>query len=89
MEEDTATPVYPRLEPHHSFWKASPEETAGSRGVTPLGLPSGMLTYDNTQGEGMAGVGGVAMAGTIPPAAAGEPPTTVSNWKESGLVAAF
>ena len=65
------------------------KETAGSRGVTPLGLPSGMLTYDNTQGEGMAGVGGVAMAGTIPPAAAGEPPTTVSNWKESGLVAAF
>ena len=82
MEEDTVSPVYPRTEPHHSFWKASPEETAGSRGVTPLGLPSGMLTYANTQGTAMAGV-------WIPPAAAGEPPTTVSIWKESGLVAAF
>ena len=91
MEEDTATPVYPRLEPHHSFWKASPE-TPEARGSTPLGLPSGMRTNVRTQGVA------VAPGFDTPPAAvvekvgvgvAGVAVEVVSNWKESGLVAAF
>ena len=67
MEEDTVSPVYPRSEPHHSFWKASPER-AEARGSTPLGLPSGMRT--NVRAQGIVVGSGMAMVGFTPPAAA-------------------